>query len=169
MIENFFPGSPCANKHEKGREAYFVKVPLTLMWTSDCLFGARVTIKTGYTSLCFCFPDTQPPSVHTIAHGQGASHGAFVFSFDCNEINCLFECLIQQPNTRQALTFSPCSGGYTAMLPVSGGQPNLSVRAVDLAGNVGQPSVYSFTVPGKSEKIRLDRASQADALNKNEF
>ena len=83
------------------------------------------------------------PSVTNISHGMDDSNRPIVV-FGCDEEDCLYECSLNTTLDDPGV-YEPCWGGYRASVSLQlTSLVNLSVRAVDRAGNRGQPARYTF-------------------------
>lgn len=101
--------------------------------------------------------DTRPPTVTNISHSIDPSNHPLVV-FGCDEMECLYECSLHSTALNPSEIFSPCWGGFR--VPAALQQAaivNLSVRAVDRAGNRGQPALYAFVASRKSVSVSLWR------------
>jgi Big-like domain-containing protein len=85
--------------------------------------------------------DTEAPAVEINDSRTVAGITSFTFYFDSTDPSSSFECRVKTD-----ADFTPCKSGETYTFPESGDY-TFQVRAIDRAGNVGQPDSVSFQIP----------------------
>ncbi|XP_065190732.1 uncharacterized protein LOC135821658 [Sycon ciliatum] len=111
--------------------------------------------------------DTRPPVMTSILAAVDKTDRA-VLAFTCDEANCMYECYSHDVRDNPTTSFVPCWGGYQSTQPISqsGARMNISVRAVDRAGNTGIPVLYSID-KGDATAGDSSKNSTASFLTKN--